>query len=67
MIKSATKDEFGAPCLDGENIILFLTDGAPTVGEQTTSGLKEIIDDFGLNITLFSYALGRNIDTDILK
>ena len=30
MLEAAENDEYGAPCLDGENIFLFLTDGNPT-------------------------------------
>ena len=38
MIKSAVSDEFGAPCTNnGENVILFLTDGKPTNGKATSA------------------------------
>ena len=36
MLEAAEKDEYGAPCSNGENIVLFLTDGEPTVGVKTS-------------------------------
>ena len=66
MLKSAVSDEFGAPCTNGENIVLFLTDGKPTSGAQTYDQLKPIIDSYGLEVTIFSYAFGTQIETTIL-
>ena len=67
MLEAAEDDEFGAPCVDGENVFLFLTDGTPTAGETSASGLKTIIDSFNTDITLFTYALGSGADTTILQ
>ena len=66
MLESATKDEYGAPCQDGENIILFLTDGQPTVGVKTFDELKTIIDGYGIDVTVFTYGFGSGVDTSIL-
>ena len=35
MLKAGDRDEFGSPCSDGENILLFMTDGSPTKGKKT--------------------------------
>ena len=67
MLNAAASDEFGAPCNNGENIILFLTDGEPTVGITTSSGLISMIDGYNKQISMFTYALGSGADTTILN
>lgn len=61
-------DEYGAPCTDGENVLLFLTDGDPTVGYKTSESLISHINGLrnGKDITLFTYGLGSGIKVDIL-
>ena len=67
MLSAAENDEYGAPCVDGENVFLFLTDGQPTMGTTSSSGLISIIDSYNTDITLFTYALGSGADTTILQ
>ena len=67
MLASAQNDEYGAPCSNGENIFLFLTDGQPTVGHSTAANLKTLIDSYNTDITLFTYALGSGASTSILQ
>ena len=68
MLSSAESDEFGSPCANAENIILFLTDGNPTVGANTSSDLIRIIDELDrYDIKIFTYGLGSYVNTDILK
>ena len=66
MLSSAVSDEFGAPCSNGENIILFLTDGQPTSGASTYDALKTIIDSYGIDVTILSYAFGTQTEKTIL-
>ena len=58
MLSSAEEDEFGPPCPDATNIILFLTDGYSNEGISTSTGLKQLIDNYNRNVSLFTYALG---------
>ena len=58
MLSSAEEDEFGPPCPDATNIILFLTDGYPSEGISSSTGLKQLIDNYNRNVSLFTYALG---------
>jgi voltage-dependent calcium channel alpha-2/delta-1 len=44
LLEAAQEDEYGAPCNDGENIFLFLTDGEPTVGLTNSADLIRHID-----------------------
>ena len=67
MLAAAEDDEYGAPCTNGENIFLFLTDGTPTRGKNTSRELINEINDYSMNISLFTYALGKEIDTTILQ
>ena len=67
MLKSAQNDEFGAPCVDGENIFLFLSDGEPNEGASTSSGLISFINEYNQDISLFTYALGNGASQTILK
>ena len=67
MINAAETDEFGAPCTNGENVFLFLTDGEPTLGHTNSADLITMIDGYNKQITLFTYALGSGINTAILK
>ena len=66
MIKSATSDEFGAPCINAENVILFLTDGSPTVGTMTAQDTINSINEQRGNLPLkiFTYGLGSNLETN---
>ena len=57
MLRAGEKDEFGKPCENGENILLFLTDGTPTKGKRTLGELKQVIDSKNVPITLFSYGI----------
>ena len=66
MLNAATKDEYGAPCLNGENIFLFLTDGEPTAGLLNSADLISLINSYNMRITMFTYALGSEADTSIL-
>ena len=36
LVNSAEADEYGAPCGKAENVFLFLTDGAPKMGADTS-------------------------------
>lgn len=69
MLESAQSDEFGPPCSDSENIFLFLTDGQPTQGADTSEALINVIDEYnsGFNITMFTYGMGSGIDVSILS
>ena len=67
MLNAAESDEYGAPCSNGENIFLFLTDGEPTVGLSTSADLINLIDSYSKTITMFTYALGSGADTSILR
>ena len=67
MLDAAETDEFGAPCTNGENVFLFLTDGEPTLGFFTSAELINVINSYNKQITLFTYALGSGTDTTILK
>ena len=66
MLELAEDDEYGAPCKNGENIVLFLTDGEPTEGVETAEGLKDVIEEYTVDITLFTYGFGSNVDHSIL-
>ena len=66
-LNDAQNDEFGAPCTDGENVFLFLTDGEPTLGETTSTGLKGVINSHSTDISLFTYALGSGANKTILQ
>lgn len=68
MLHAAQNDEYGAPCSNGENIFLFLTDGDPTVGYDDSTDLINHIEDQRNtdDITLFTYALGNVVNTSIL-
>ena len=37
MLENSETDEYGSSCTNGENVLLFLTDGEPTVGAHTSS------------------------------
>ena len=67
MLSSAEEDEFGPPCPDATNIVLFLTDGHPNEGTANSEGLKQLIDNYGRDIILFTYALGPSTATGILQ
>ena len=63
MLKNAQPDQYGDACAsDHENIIIFLTDGKPTVGVDYFSGLKSVIDAHNINITLLAYGLGNDVN-----
>lgn len=67
ILNAATSDEYGAPCSNGENIFLFLTDGNPTVGLTSSGDLINLINSYGIQISLFTYGLGSGVDTTILE
>ena len=67
LLNAAQSDEYGAPCTNGENIFLFLTDGTPTVGLSTSSDLINLINAYNTQISMFTYALGSGADTTILQ
>ncbi len=72
MLSRAQTDEFGSPCGNAENLFLFLTDGKPTVGETTQSGLENVINNRNsqFNINLFTYGMDSDlggIDSSILE
>ena len=67
MFKAAQKDEYGAPCTDGENIFMFLSDGEPTEGVSDTSSILSIIAEYNLDVRFFTYGLGSGVNPDILK
>ena len=67
MLENSETDEFGSSCTDGENVLLFLTDGEPTVGYHTSSDLINLINSYSRQITLFTYALGNSVDLPLLK
>lgn len=67
MLENAETDEFGSSCTDGENVLLFLTDGEPTVGYHTSSDLINLINSYNRKVTLFTYALGNSVDLPLLK
>ena len=60
MLTTNQNDEYGAPCVDGENVFLFLTDGEPTLGSTTSTGLIDLIKSYNKSIKFFSYALGQD-------
>ena len=64
LLGTAQSDEFGAPCNNGENIFLFLTDGH---GTHTSSTLISAINAYNKTITLFTYALGFGANSQILQ
>ena len=66
MLEATTSDEYGAPCDNGENLFLFLTDGKPTEGLQTSAELISLIDNYSQTISMFTYALGSGADKTIL-
>lgn len=67
MLNTAESDEFGAPCTNGENIFLFLTDGEPTLGHTTSADLINMINGYSKQIKVFAYSLGSGTDTSILQ
>ena len=60
MFDSAENDEFGSPCLNATNLVLFLTDGYPGIDEITTEGILAIISSINkVQAKIFTYALGN--------
>lgn len=68
LINTASQDEYGAPCSNGENILLFLTDGSPTLGYKTSDSLITYIEQNRQEkkITMFTYALGAGLSNSII-
>ena len=66
MIKQAANDEGGAPCANAENVILFLTDGAPSNESLTASDTIDIINEQreGHKLKIFTYGMGSDSDTN---
>ncbi len=62
------KDGAGLPLTDRPFLIVFLTDGQPTVGEQNPDRILAAFKDNKLaaNVRLFSFGVGSDVNTKLL-
>lgn len=68
MLKSAEEDQFGVPCANSENVMLFLTDGFPGQGAKTIEEISSVIDELDtFNIKIFTYGLGSSVQSQLLR
>ena len=63
MITNSYQAEYGNLC---KTIIMFMTDGYPTVGEQNSTKILSLVKSLDLyNSTIFTYALGSEASPEI--